>query len=72
MRPDQRYDHLGAARQVDQTARLTVGKTAPQLKNLGFSRRDHASNLLSVQKALRPIGAPVHLERENYPWDTPR
>jgi hypothetical protein len=37
---------------------------------LGIAKEE-MGHLMSVQNVLRLIGAPLHLEREDYPWDTP-
>lgn len=37
---------------------------------LGIAKEE-MGHLISVQNVLRVIGAPLHLEREDYPWDTP-
>lgn len=37
---------------------------------LGISKEEMA-HLISAQNALRLIGAPLNLSREDYPWDTP-
>ena len=33
--------------------------------------KEEMGHLISVQNVLRSIGAPLHLEREDYPWDVP-
>ncbi len=37
---------------------------------LGIAKEE-MGHLISVQNVLRVIGAPIHLEREDYPWDMP-
>lgn len=37
---------------------------------LGIAKEE-MGHLMSVQNVLRLIGAPLHLEREDYPWDVP-
>lgn len=37
---------------------------------LGIAKEE-MGHLISVQNALRLIGSPLHLEREDYPWDVP-
>lgn len=37
---------------------------------LGIAKEE-MGHLMSVQNVLRLIGAPLHLERDDYPWDTP-
>lgn len=37
---------------------------------LGIAKEE-MGHLMCVQNVLRLIGAPLHLEREDYPWDTP-
>lgn len=37
---------------------------------LGIAKEE-MGHLISVQNVLRLIGAPLHLEREDYPWDVP-
>lgn len=37
---------------------------------LGIAKEE-MGHLMSVQNVLRVIGAPLHLEREDYPWDMP-
>lgn len=37
---------------------------------LGIAKEE-MGHLVSVQNSLRLIGAPLHLEREDYPWDVP-
>lgn len=37
---------------------------------LGIAKEE-MGHLISVQNCLRLIGAPLHLEREDYPWDVP-
>jgi hypothetical protein len=37
---------------------------------LGIAKEE-MGHLMSIQNSLRLIGAPLHLEREDYPWDIP-
>lgn len=37
---------------------------------LGIAKEE-MGHLMSVQNVLKLIGAPLHLERDDYPWDTP-
>lgn len=37
---------------------------------LGIAKEE-MGHLMSVQNVLRLIGSPLHLERDDYPWDTP-
>ncbi|MES2036779.1 MAG: ferritin-like domain-containing protein [Pseudomonadota bacterium] len=37
---------------------------------LGIAKEE-MGHLISVQNSLRLIGAPLHMEREDYPWDVP-
>lgn len=37
---------------------------------LGIAKEE-MGHLMSIQNSLRLIGAPLHLEREDYPWDVP-
>jgi hypothetical protein len=37
---------------------------------LGIAKEE-MGHLMSVQNVLRLLGAPLHLERDDYPWDTP-
>ncbi|HEX8958013.1 MAG TPA: ferritin-like domain-containing protein, partial [Burkholderiaceae bacterium] len=37
---------------------------------LGIAKEE-MGHLISVQNVLRVIGAPLHFEREDYPWDAP-
>jgi hypothetical protein len=54
--------------QVPEAARHIVRQWQDVI--LGISKEE-MGHLISVQNALRLIGAPLHLEREDAPWDAP-